>query len=394
MFLSLTNESENEILSGIQNLGKCSFSNNVVLSKAKIFLKAKIETLDNNKNGKEKLNRILNTISEVLNTDRPYSPWLKYLSSNLESVGVVINKEILSQKDFWNTNPISSKQNRTDSRMVLIPGNEEIKPFFLGVTETTNKDYFEFLESNEFDKEENGEECLGHYWLRKEVFGKGKNHDNPYLDIINYYHIIFWTDDKIPKGRQDHPVVWISWFAAAKFCNWLSRRENLPLYYKFSIQENKFINLTVNKGSYGYRLPSENEWRFAASGGDLNAETILDIYANEKDKERIRRKYFADDIETTSSVKSENPNKFGVYGLMGNVREWVDNPENELITKYDEQIIKGMGWLLGEEGFKFSHSSPLISQNNNVDVGFRIARSLTDIEEQKVKSAYSTINKK
>lgn len=395
LYLSLISQNNNEALKGIQSLGKYDFREGDILPKVKLFLQARIESLTQRKNDKENeigneiIKEIIQMVINVFKSDRPYSPWLKYLSSNLKMIGIYISEEILKRYDLWNSCPISNQKNNTDKKMVLIPGDNKNKPFFLGVTEVTNKDYCEFLESNEFIGDSIREDCLGHYWKRIEVFGKGLNKENPYLDIINYYHIIFWTEDKIPLGKQDHPVVWISWFAAAKYCNWLSRKENIMPYYTFRIENNKFIKLDVNKNAPGYRLPSEEEWKLAASEGNSEAETVLDLCVDDRDKDRIKRKFFTGDVNSTSPVKSENPNKYGVYGLMGNVREWVDNPDRITLLKFDEQIIKGMGWLLGEEGFEFNHSTTLFAQNNNVDVGFRIARSLTKEELIYVQNAYS-----
>jgi formylglycine-generating enzyme required for sulfatase activity len=390
LFLLLISENKTAVLRGIQNLGQYDFKEGVILRKTRVFLNAKIDTLTKNKDGIERIKNITKNAEEIFQSDRPYSPWLKYLSTNLKMIGVNVSQEILTKHDFWNTKAISNPNNSTDKKLVLIPGNRSIKPFLLGITEITNKDYSEFLLSNDFVGDDNQEECLGHYWLRKEAFGDKKNLNNPYLEIINYYHIIFWTDDRIPKSKQDHPVVWISWFAAAKFCNWLSLKENLEPFYTFRLKNNKFVQIDIKNNGSGYRLPTESEWIFAASEGDSNAESILDICSDERDKKRIKRKFFSGKIETTSSVKRENPNKYGVYGLMGNVREWVDNPEKLILNKFDEQIIKGMGWLLGEEGFKFKHKSSLIAQNNNVDVGFRIARSLSLNELEFVQNAYES----
>lgn len=395
LFYLLTNPSDEILNRGIKNLGKYDFIVDEVLLKANIFLKAKIKTLTDKFEGKENTegintyNKIVKNIENVFQTDRAYSPWLKYLSSNAKLVGLNLNKDVLLKHDHWNSNPISSKENSTDKRMVLIPGNDDVAPFFLGTTEITNKDYNEFLYSNEFDKDANGEDCLGHHWLRSEVFGDTKKDDNPYSNIINYYHIIFWTGDKIPEGKQNHPVVWLAWFAAAKFCNYLSRKEKLKPFYKFEFKSNKFCKLTVDRNASGYRLPTEIEWWFAASQGNMSAESLLDFCMDVKEKNKLRKKFFSNEFKTTSSVKSENPNNFGVYGLMGNVREWVDNPEVNELTEHTHQLIKGMGWLLGEEGFKFNHKTSIMAQNNNVDVGFRIARSLSKEEVEKVKSAYS-----
>ena len=62
---------------------------------------------------------------------------------------------------------------------------------------------------------------------------------------------------------------------------------------------------------------------------------------------------------------------------MGNVREWVNksHPKEYRINSYAR--IKGLSWLHGEEGFIFSLSTEVLAQNTNIDVGFRLARSLT-----------------
>jgi formylglycine-generating enzyme required for sulfatase activity len=394
-FYLLTDSNEEKLISGVKNLGKYDFNSDEILRKSKIFLNAKLKKLTDIKSHKENVegiasyNRILEAIETTFQTSRAYSPWLKYLSSNAKLVGLNLNKEVLKEYDLWNSNPISTSENNTDKKMVLIPGNERVSPFFLGTTEITNKDYSEFLYSNEFVKDESEEDCLGHHWLRSEVFGDAKRTDNPYSNIINYYHIIFWTTDKIPVGKQNHPVVWLAWFAAAKFCNYLSRKEKLNPYYKFEFQNKKFNKLKINRDSNGYRLPTEAEWRFAASQGNMNADSLLDFCSDDKEKSKIKKRFFSSEFKTTSSVKSENPNIFGVYGLMGNVREWVDDPTVDELTEHTHQLIKGMGWLLGEEGFKFNHKTSIMAQNNNVDVGFRIARSLSKEEEKKVKTAYS-----
>ena len=60
--------------------------------------------------------------------------------------------------------------------------------------------------------------------------------------------------------RDHQPVAGISWQQAASFCNWLSRLEGLPPFYR----ENQGIIIGFNPSSTGYRLPSEAEWAFAA----------------------------------------------------------------------------------------------------------------------------------
>ena len=60
-------------------------------------------------------------------------------------------------------------------------------------------------------------------------------------------------------NRDHQPAVQVSWQQAAAFCNWLSKREGLPLFYR---EANGIIN-GYNPSATGYRLPSEAEWAWA-----------------------------------------------------------------------------------------------------------------------------------
>ena len=68
-----------------------------------------------------------------------------------------------------------------------------------------------------------------------------------------------------------------------------------------------------------YRLPSEAEWEYAARGG-----TTTQFYWGDKiDNSYVW--YFGTSNYKTHPVGSKKPNPFGLYDVMGNVWEWVED---------------------------------------------------------------------
>jgi sulfatase modifying factor 1 len=103
------------------------------------------------------------------------------------------------------------------------------------------------------------------------------------------------------KGREDHPVVQVSWFDAAAYAKWA-----------------------------GKRLPTEAEWEYAARGrlaqapyvwgkqfrpgGKFMANTWQGSFPDSNSRE--------DGWRRTSPVRAFPPNGRGLYDMAGNVWEW------------------------------------------------------------------------
>ena len=88
---------------------------------------------------------------------------------------------------------------------------------------------------------------------------------------------------------------------------------------------------------YQYRLPTEFEWEYAARAGAQD-----DISWNEINKVAVIAK------STPSNVGSKVPNSWGLYDMLGNVWEWVEDFYNEQLfadpvppRKGKEHVLKG-----------------------------------------------------
>ena len=195
-------------------------------------------------------------------------------------------------------------------------------------------------------------------------------------------------------NRDHQPAVQVTWQQAAAFCNWLSAREGLPLFYS----EKQGIITGFNPAATGYRLPSEAEWAWAAraSGknllkfpwGDTFPPTLaVENYADNTSAYVTGRVLngYTDGHVVSATVASFPPNHNALYDMGGNVAEWVHDvysiPSANGTTKTDplggqsgdNYVIRGAAWTHSKlSDLRLSHRD--YGQAGRDDVGFRIAR--------------------
>lgn len=131
------------------------------------------------------------------------------------------------------------------------------------------------------------------------------------------------------KGREwsesnDDPVVWVSWWDAIKYCNWLSHEEGLEPCYD---EETGKCDFTKK----GYRLPTGAEWEKAARGTDGRKYPWGNEAPNAGGKYRCNYSPGRDDADdgyhNTAPVGSYERGKspYGLYDMAGNVWEWCND---------------------------------------------------------------------
>lgn len=132
-------------------------------------------------------------------------------------------------------------------------------------------------------------------------------------DYVMYDSLYIKKNDSIARGS-------ISWYDAIDFCNKYSEKEGFEPCYTIS------GSITCDFNANGFRLPTEAEWEYACKAGSntdyYNGDLIYtDCTPIDKNLDEIAW-YCGNYGNTTKNVGQKNPNKFGLYDMLGNVYEW------------------------------------------------------------------------
>lgn len=203
-----------------------------------------------------------------------------------------------------------------------------------------------------------------------------------FLDIIG----VDPSDTKYSTGMND-PVQNINWYQALYFCNKLSLAEGLELVYAVegvddwenldfaSVPEEwniKWYKASCDWDANGYRLPTSEEWKWAAMGADkdsqegaidsegVNTTGIYKKFAGSngsnapKDYAIFWEPADGEDGITTKPVGKKLPNELGIYDMSGNVYEYSydsyeydpeDNGEDPYVSCHGGSYSRGSYFL-------------------------------------------------
>ena len=212
-------------------------------------------------------------------------------------------------------------------------------------------------------------------------------------------------------GREDRPVMNLAWWDMVRYCNWLSEREGLkPAYSKdYHLLDSEGNVTTDITRVVGYRLPTEAEWEYAASGGHkalpipprtlFSGSNNLDEvgwYSGNSGEEWVftgsssrvdysRHGGSLYEGRSTQPVGLKKPNELGLYDMSGNVWEWCHDwygeyTEESAINPIGAQsghvrVMRGGSWIFGANDCRVGNRFYRSEYDQVFRLGFRIART-------------------
>ncbi|MFI5455728.1 MAG: formylglycine-generating enzyme family protein [Isosphaerales bacterium] len=154
-----------------------------------------------------------------------------------------------------------------------------------------------------------------------------------------------YLDNYSPE--PDGPMIYVNWFGAAAYCNWLSEQEGLPKdqwCYLRNAAEAYSAGMTIPANVLartGYRLPTEAEWECACRAGTMTSRyhglspDLLDVYARHQ----------ANSKDHAWPGGSLLPNDLGLFDTLGNVFEWCQDPYGRYQPGKEGSIIDHINLL-------------------------------------------------
>jgi len=257
------------------------------------------------------------------------------------------------------------------------------RAFYLGAREITNQEY---LEAVQWAKDQG--------YVTVTTASVSDNLDGgteELLDLNGDCEIAFsdgtFTIRDVGHGiNPDNPVMEVTWYGAARYCDWLSLQAGLPRAYQHS--GDWACNGGDPYGALGYRLPTDAEWEYAAQWDD---ERIYPWGNEEPDCSRVNfyPGYFC--VGWTSPVGSypHAPAVLGLSDMAGNVWDWcndwwtcdlgtapVTDPAGPITGI--RRVHRGGSWGNDDEYMRCADRNVYYSpQESSHSLGFRVARTIS-----------------
>ena len=154
------------------------------------------------------------------------------------------------------------------------------------------------------------------------------------------------------------------------------------------IQE--FLYILDSLTGMHFRLPTEEEWEYAARGGKHSKGYI---YSGSNEPEKVA--WFNGNTGSLKKVKKRSPNELGIYDMSGNVWEWTDTKyryydkeRNVRLGKEGQMyVIRGGAWELPKASSRIAWRGKRLPELKNSFGGFRLCLDAKYVKEKEESEA-------
>jgi len=179
--------------------------------------------------------------------------------------------------------------------------------------------------------------------------------------------------------REDNPVIFVTWYGAIEYCNWLSEKKELAKAYDSDGDMRDNI-----AGVEGYRLLTEAEWEYAARGGHESTEDYK--YTGSDDIKEVAWYKGNDSEGIPQQVGKKKANEIGIYDMSGNVSEWcheyfgdyTDSQKTNPVEYQDpgfNRVCRGGSWNSASSWCRVASRDKFSPDSSSYLIGFRIAKT-------------------
>lgn len=171
--------------------------------------------------------------------------------------------------------------------------------------------------------------------------------DNVEIDMADLDYLQDWDGMDYPNGKENHPVVFVSWFAAKAYAEWA-----------------------------GKKLPTEEQWEYAGRGGQQKMD-----YPWGNEFRPYLSQWSGADVKGTIRVGSYTINGFGLNDMAGNVREWtadgyelyLEKEESDPLPNINNhlKVVRGGSWKSRKDELRVSARERIPPNRSLEDLGFR-----------------------
>lgn len=151
------------------------------------------------------------------------------------------------------------------------------------------------------------------------------------------------------------------------------------------IEVQEFIRILDSLTGMHFRLPTEEEWEFAARGGNNSRGCV---YSGANETKKIA--WHNGNTRRLRKCGKKNANELGLYDMSGNVWEWTstlyrfyDKERNARLGKDGEMyVIRGGAWQLPESSCRVTWRGKRLPDLQNSFGGFRLALDAKYVEDE------------